>query len=120
MANEKQALRRSHVRHFLSEQKMVMGVEYQIFKIWLATVLILLVGSIQMESIIFGCCALTCMFAVLIFFRKVSANDAFIHKKYMRYMRQANAYEPWPQVRKEGISGNINPRPLGFGRNRLV
>ena len=113
-------LRRSQIRHFLSDQKMAFGVEYQVFKIWLAIVVILLVGAIQLGSVIFGLVAAVVMVGILIFFRNVSGKDAFARKKYLRYMRQANVYEPWPQVRREGISGNVHPRPLGFGRNRLV
>ncbi len=99
---------------------MVFGVEYQVFKIWLALLTIFIVGAIDIRSLVFGGVSLLGMVGVLIFLRELSKDDACTRQKYLRYWHQSNVYEPWPQVRQEGISGQIHPRPLGFGRNRLV
>lgn len=111
--------RRTPVRHFLSDQQIALGIEWRLLRLWFSLLAIVALGAIQVHSVavaIIGALMLVLLFWGL---RALARKDPFARRKYLRYMRQANVYEPWPQIRRH-LSGRINPRPLGFGRDRLV
>lgn len=112
--------RRSPVRHFLSDQKIVLGIESRLFRVWLVTLAILVLGAIMIHSLITGAIGIVAMLAAFVTLRNVTKNDPYARRKYLRYMRQASCYEPWPQIRRSLTGGRPGTRPLGFGRDRLM
>ncbi|WP_343548685.1 hypothetical protein [Ralstonia sp.] len=107
------------MRHFLSGQKIAMGIEWRLLRLWFACAAILGLGALQVHSFMVAAIGSVMLAALFYSLRAMTRKDAFARTKYLRYMRQANVYEPWPQIRRHR-TGRINARPLGFGRDRLI
>lgn len=112
--------RRTPVRHFLSEQKIVLGIESRMFRVWVVTLAILLLGAMMIHSWIVAAAGIFSMAAAFYTLRNMTKKDPYARRKYLRYMRQAGCYEPWPQIRRSWTGGQPGARPLGFGRDRLM
>ncbi len=115
-----QAVRRSPVRHFLSEVPMAGGIEWRLFRVWAAVSASVLLGAVMIASWILAATGLVVAVAMFYFLRNTTREDPLARRKYLRYSRQADVYEPWPQIRKSWTGSSPNARPFGFGRDRLL
>ncbi len=112
--------RRSPVRHFLSEVPMAAGIEWRLFRAWIAVTASIILGAIMIASWIVAAIGMAASIALFYFLRNANREDPLARRKYLRYSRQADAYEPWPQIRKSWTGAAPNSRPFGFGRDRLL
>ncbi|WP_186118627.1 hypothetical protein [Burkholderia gladioli] len=113
-------MRCSPVRHFLSEVPMAAGIEWRLFRVWLACTASVILGSVMIASWVVAAIGIAGLIALFYFLRNTTKEDPLARRKYLRYSRQADAYEPWPQIRKSWTGVAPNSRPFGFGRDRLL
>uniref|UniRef100_UPI003BEF2EB8 hypothetical protein n=1 Tax=Burkholderia arboris TaxID=488730 RepID=UPI003BEF2EB8 len=112
--------RRSPVRHFLSDQMIAMGIEWRLLRVWFSMIGIVGMGALFTHSLIVAAVGLAGLMGFFFVLRRWTKNDPYARRKYLRYMRQADIYEPWPQIRRRWTGPGPNARPLGFGRDRLM
>lgn len=112
--------RRSPVRHFLSEVPKAAGIEWRLFRVWLAFLAIVAFGSVMITSWMVAAIGAAALAGLFYFLRNTSREDPLARRKYLRYSRQADVYEPWPHIRKNWTGTAPNNRPFGFGRDRLL
>ncbi|MBW5286719.1 hypothetical protein [Burkholderia gladioli] len=99
---------------------MAAGIEWRLFRVWLAFLAIVAFGSFMIASWIVAGIGAAALIGLFYFLRNTTRDDPLARRKYLRYARQADAYEPWPQIRKSWTGATPNGRPFGFGRDRLL
>lgn len=96
-------MRRSSQIHFsLTQHRMVMGVGSEVFGLEAA----LLVMALNLQLLLLGLIVIP----LHLFFRWVYKIDPILMKAYLRYMKEADLYDPWVRRHVQ------EKRPEGFGR----
>lgn len=76
-------------------------------------------GFVLLGMLLFRDLRIVAVFAVLavgvhLFLQGIFRRDPWMRMIYIRYMRQSDRYDPWPEIEpRRGL------RPIGFGRGTL-
>jgi type IV secretion system protein VirB3 len=95
----------------LSRPSLVAGVDPKL--------LVVNYGFVLLVMLLFRDLRIVAVFAVLaaaahVFLRGIFRKDPWLRPIYIRYMRQADRYDPYPEIEpRRGL------RPIGFGRGTL-
>lgn len=110
------ALRQSPLFEVLTRTDLAAGVEPRLWVFnlgtgWLLFIMILMVELEWQRTLLASALLVGGQFLFHWFLRSLCRRDALTRRVYIKYQNQADAYDPWPQLKLKR-----NPRPYGFGR----
>lgn len=95
----------------LSKPPLLAGVDPKLLVVNYGFVLLVMLLFRDLRIVaVFGILAV----GVHLFLQGIFRKDPWLRPIYIRYMRQADRYDPWPEIEpRRGL------RPIGFGRDTL-